>query len=205
MVSGEANDVSAVHELKFKANFVDSPSMSTIPAAVILGIICGLLGAGFIWVNSNLNKKRKVWINKTWKKILEVVIFSLCTATVFFWAPYIFNECKDASEVASSNKDLLSQYSCPDGEYSPLATMFANEEVGAIRSIMSGFDGPGGIRIPPTQMLMYLSVWYFFTITTYGVWVPAGLFLPGIIIGCAAGAIYEELNQKIFPGEKTPD
>lgn len=47
-------------------------------------------------------------------------------------------------------------------------------------------------------MVTYLAVWYLFTITTYGVWVPAGLFLPGIIIGCAVGAIYEELNQQIF-------
>ena len=36
---------------------------------------------------------------------------------------------------------------------------------------------------------------------TYGVWVPAGLFLPGIIIGCTVGAIYEELNQQFFPTE----
>jgi len=25
---------------------------------------------------------------------------------------------------------------------------------------------------------------------TYGVWVPAGLFLPGIIIGCGVGGCY---------------
>ena len=76
--------------------------------------------------------------------------------------------------------------------------MFENEEIGAIRTIMSGFDGPGGIRLPPRQMVTYLLVWYLFTITTYGVWVPAGLFLPGIIVGCAVGAIYEELNQSLF-------
>jgi len=47
-------------------------------------------------------------------------------------------------------------------------------------------------------MLTYLFVWYIFTITTYGVWVPAGLFLPGIIIGCAVGSIYEEIQRDIF-------
>jgi len=50
-------------------------------------------------------------------------------------------------------------------------------------------------------MLTYLAVWYIFTITTYGVWVPAGLFLPGIIVGCAIGAIYEEINQKVFSAQ----
>ena len=76
--------------------------------------------------------------------------------------------------------------------------MLLNEEIGAIRSIMSGYDGPGGIRLPITQMLVYLCIWYTFTITTYGVWVPAGIFLPGIIIGCAVGSIYEEIYRGLF-------
>ena len=42
------------------------------------------------------------------------------------------------------------------------------------------------------NQLMYLSLWYIFTITTYGVWVPAGLFLPGILIGCSVGILYLE-------------
>lgn len=54
-------------------------------------------------------------------------------------------------------------------------------------------------------MVTYLGVWYLFTITTYGVWVPAGLFLPGIIIGCCVGALYEEINQSVFPNpDKSP-
>ena len=46
-------------------------------------------------------------------------------------------------------------------------------------------------------MLIYLLAWYLFTITTYGVAVPAGLFLPGIIIGCAVGSIYEDLVHAV--------
>ena len=107
--------------------------------------------------------------------------------------PLYFNECKSNEQVAAKNLDLLSQYSCEEGQHSPLATYFFNEEVGAIRTIMSGFEGTGGIRLPANQLLTYMLVWYVFTISTYGVWVPAGLFLPGIIIGCAVGAAYEEI------------
>lgn len=39
----------------------------------------------------------------------------------------------------------------------------------------------------PANLFAFLAVWYFFTITTYGTNVPAGLFLPGMIIGCAMG------------------
>ena len=39
-------------------------------------------------------------------------------------------------------------------------------------------------------MIVFSSVWYFYTIITYGTNVPAGLFLPGMIIGCSIGEIY---------------
>ena len=100
MTNGNANDVSAVHELKFKATFVTSPTMSTLPAAVILGVVCGLLGAFFIWVNTNLSKKRKRYVTKNWQKILEVLLFSLATSSAFYWFPHLYNECKPNTQVS---------------------------------------------------------------------------------------------------------
>jgi len=43
------------------------------------------------------------------------------------------------------------------------------------------------VKIKFLNMFAFLIVWYMFTITTYGTMVPAGLFLPGMIIGCALG------------------
>ena len=43
-------------------------------------------------------------------------------------------------------------------------------------------------------MLVFVAVWYFFTIITYGTNVPAGLFLPGMIIGCGLG----DLTFRLF-------
>ena len=37
------------------------------------------------------------------------------------------------------------------------------------------------------ETLSFLFAWYFLFITTYGVSVPSGVFLPGIIIGLAVG------------------
>ena len=39
------------------------------------------------------------------------------------------------------------------------------------------------------NLAIFLACWYLFTITTYGTNVPAGLFLPGMIIGCALGKV----------------
>ena len=82
--------------------------------------------------------------------------------------------------------------------------MFMNTEGDAIRSIISGFESPDGVNSRGWHLLVFAATWYFWTIVTYGVWVPAGLFLPGIIIGCAVGGCYAELQATVF-GEKVLD
>lgn len=42
------------------------------------------------------------------------------------------------------------------------------------------------------NMLIYMGLWYTFTILTFGVWVPAGIFLPGMLVGCSLGLLYLE-------------
>jgi len=76
---------------------------------------------------------------------------------------------------------------CPEGEntYNPMATLFWKTEAGLIRQVM-GME----MMCTPLQMIIFTCVWYFWTITTYGVNVPSGLFLPGMIIGCGLGDLY---------------
>lgn len=41
-------------------------------------------------------------------------------------------------------------------------------------------------------VIIYMLLWYVFMITTYGVAVPAGIFLPGMLVGCSLGLLYLE-------------
>ena len=45
----------------------------------------------------------------------------------------------------------------------------------------------------PATLLLYLLVYYFLAILTYGVKVPSGLFVPGIICGSTFGRIVGEI------------
>ena len=38
-------------------------------------------------------------------------------------------------------------------------------------------------------LLVHFLIWFLMTLVTYGTAVPAGLFLPGILIGCTLGRI----------------
>ena len=182
--------------LKFGVIDINPPTLYVLPGALIVGAICGCLGGIFVLVSSNLGLVRKKYITNVPLKVLEAAFFSIATTTTFYWCPKLFpNKCTPSSEVvSSSDQDLIVSYDCAPGNYNPLATMFFNTEGDAIRSIISGFESVGGINSQDWNLLVFALVWYFFTITTYGVWVPSGLFLPGIIIGCAVGGCYSEFQ-----------
>ena len=76
--------------------------------------------------------------------------------------------------------------------------MFMNTEGDAIRSIISGFESTDGVNSRGWHLFCFAATWYFWTIVTYGVWVPAGLFLPGILIGCSVGVLYMDILINIF-------
>ena len=185
--------------LKFGSEAVTAPTLKVLPAAFIVGILSGLLGALFVIVNNWMGFFRKYYVKNSWLKVFEAVAFSFMISSTTFWAPFMFPQCIDRSKVSENSLDaeLLVSYTCPEGKYSTLATMLFNTEGSAIKTLISGQE-QGGIIVNAFQMFIYLSIWYLWTIITYGVWVPAGLFLPGMIIGCALGSFYECIWEAIF-------
>ena len=182
--------------LKFGTDDISPATFEVIPSSIIVGAMTGVLGGVFVLVNSNLGLVRKKYINTPTKKVAEAMLFSFMTTTSFFWLPSIFSECLPTTDV-KDDRDLLVQYDCKsDKQYNQLATMFFNTEGDAIRTIINGFEG-GGLKSTDWHLVIFAMAWYFWTIVTYGVWVPAGLFLPGIIIGCAVGGCYTELQSII--------
>ena len=186
--------------LKFGKTVVKSPEWTMIPMALILGVICGLLGAFIVFINAKIAICRKNFIKRKPIKVFEAVFFSLITTTAFYWLPHYIMECKsaDAENLKPEYKHLIVRGYCNEGEYNSMASLLYNTEADAIKAIMSGWAAPKGITLTLPHMLAYLALWYFFTCTTYGVYVPAGTFLPAIIIGCAVGTIYEDIYTRIF-------
>ena len=68
--------------------------------------------------------------------------------------------------------------------YNPMATFLFNPEGTVIKNFLS----KKAVFSYETLLLFFL-IWFIFTIITYGTAVPAGLFLPGILIGCSLGRV----------------
>lgn len=80
--------------LKFGVQNVTDPTLKVLPSSIICGAVCGVMGAGFIIVNSYMGFVRKKYIDVPWKKLGEAVFFSLATTFAFYWAPFIFEDCR---------------------------------------------------------------------------------------------------------------
>ena len=167
-----------------------------IHGAFVLGVVGGVLGSFFINVNTRMTILRKKYVTKNWLKVLETGFFAVATVTVYTGFTVFMAKCLEVNDdFSEEKKDMLRKWTCDEGFYNPLATLFFNTEGGTIRSL---FQDDGNYKTEPAHLVIFISCWYFFTITTYGVWIPAGLFLPGIIMGGALGRLYTFMIQDIF-------
>lgn len=190
--------------LKFaKAKAETEVPIKLLPGAFIIGSISGLLGAFFLGVNFRLAKLRGAIITQKWHRLIDAFIFAFLTASTFYWLPKIFYSCvpiknelgqlrriKTESIFDRAENIDVSIGWCADqaDTYNPIATILWKTEGGLIRHFLDSDP-----LLTKTQLVVIGALWYFWTITTYGVNVPSGLFLPGMIVGCALGDLYNSV------------
>jgi H+/Cl- antiporter ClcA len=168
--------------IKFGHYSSEAYSSSDLPFFIILGMTGGLLGSFFNFVNGEINAMRGKFLNTPWKKVLETISLTGMTALIIFYAPLITaSNCEKETDKLETE---FIKYTCPDGDFNPLATLLLNPEGTTIKAFLN----PGAI-FDYSTLLMHFMIWYGMTIITYGTCIPAGLFLPGILIGCSLGRI----------------
>lgn len=48
------------------------------------------------------------------------------------------------------------------------------------------------------DLIIYFVIWYLGTANTLGIWIPAGVFVPGMLMGSALGLLYLDLMLEGF-------
>ena len=166
------------------------------------------MGALFIAVNFTVNGWRKSCLKTKVSKVVETGIFALVSSSVFFLAPYVLSTFSDNCVsiyqegdvhhddhhrmLSAGNEELFDTWGtnslykawCDEGYFDKTAGLYWAAEVEVIRNVIAW-----KVDVTIIDLLIFVSIWYLFTIITYGTNVPAGLFLPGIIIGCVLGKI----------------
>ncbi|KAJ8441195.1 hypothetical protein Cgig2_024924 [Carnegiea gigantea] len=127
-------------------------------------------------------------------RILLVIIVSSLTTICAFGIPW-FASCKpcpadlDVKCPTVGESGNYKSFQCAPGHYNDLASLFFNTNDDAIRNL---FSSTREFQLP--SLFIFFVTVYALGIVTYGIAVPAGLFIPVIL----AGSVYGRLVGRFF-------
>lgn len=148
---------------------------------IILGALGGLIGAFFIKANLWYCKLRKT--TKLGKyPIAEVLLVTLVTALLAYPNPYS----RESSSVLI--KRLFSQ--CGPDDISELCDYETdNSTLNVNDPHWPGANAGAGVKMAVWQLILAMIFKAIITIFTFGIKVPAGLFIPSMAIGACMGRV----------------
>ncbi|XP_021734685.1 chloride channel protein CLC-c-like isoform X2 [Chenopodium quinoa] len=176
---------------------VSSYGSYDILAVIFLGVIGGVMGSFYNYLVDKVLRTYSV-INEKGPsfRVLLVIIISVLTTCCAFGLPWLVsctpcptdsaNECPTIGEIGH-----YKSFQCPSGSYNDLASLFLTTSDDAIRNLFSNTI----IReFQMSSLFIFFVTIYFLGIVTYGIAVPAGLFIPVIL----AGSVYGRIVGRVF-------
>ncbi|XP_023006123.1 chloride channel protein CLC-d isoform X2 [Cucurbita maxima] len=164
----------------------------------VIGVIGGLLGALFNQLTLYMTNWRRNHLHKKGNrvKIIEACLISVLTSIISFGLPLL----RQCTPCPKSDPDLGNECPRPPGtygnyvnfycskgnEYNDLATIFFNTQDDAIRNL---FSAKTMHEFSAQSLLTFLVMFYTLAVVTFGTAVPAGQFVPGIMIGSTYGRL----------------
>jgi chloride channel 3/4/5 len=155
----------------FQVRYVADWEIFEIVVFALLGVLGGAAGALFIKASSLWAKSfRKLSIIKRWP-MLEVILVALVTGVVSFWNRY--------AKLPVS--ELLFELASPCDHESVTSTGLCPTE-----------DGIGEII---SDLLVAFVIKSLLTVVTFGIKVPAGIYVPSMVVGGLMGRIVGHVVQ----------
>ena len=165
----------------------------------ILGVLGGLLGSSFNYINGKLTRWRIKYLYKNnhssrrGVKVVEAILVAVITSTFQFCLPLAFScrECKEGLDAcprpAGVHYGNFVKFTCKgDRQYNDLATIFFNTQDDAIRNLLSSEMDH---EYSPAALMTFFCFFFILAVITYGISVPSGLFVPSILCGAAYGRL----------------
>ncbi|XP_075233875.1 H(+)/Cl(-) exchange transporter 7-like isoform X2 [Lycorma delicatula] len=159
---------------------------------ILMGAIGGLFGSLFNYLNYKLTVFRMRYVSIRYLKVTEAILIAATSASVAMIMLYYMNDCKPLGQ--DPTKFPLQMY-CADGEYNALGALWLQLPEATVRSL---FHDPKGSQNIQT-LLLFVTAYYLLAVTTYGLSVSLGLFIPSLLVGAAWGRIIGITLEIIFP------
>ncbi|CAH1401842.1 unnamed protein product [Nezara viridula] len=157
-----------------------------------MGVIGGILGSVYTYVNYKLTVFRMRYIKARILKVLEACFVAAVSATVGLLMIYTLDDCKPLGQDPTEHPV---QMYCRDNEYNSIAALWLQVPEASVRSL---FHDPPASHDPWT-LLLFMVIYFILSIWTYGLSVSAGIFIPTLLTGAAWGRVIGILIGYIYP------
>ncbi|XGW09596.1 hypothetical protein V3C99_011685 [Haemonchus contortus] len=162
-----------------------------------LGLFGGILGSLFIFGNIRWSRFRKTSKTLGGNPIYEVIVVTFLTAAISYFNPYM------RKSASSMIKQLFDR--CGPEDYMLNLCDYQNKTFTSNKvddNYHTGVFG-SGVQSAFWQLIMALIFKFIFTIFTFGIKVPCGLFVPSIAMGAIAGRLVGMSMEGIFQSFQT--
>jgi chloride channel 7 len=182
-----------------------------VPVFACMAVFGGVAGGLFNSINEQLTLwRRETMKGRKWWSIMEALMVAFVTGTIFFWLPYVFaDNCFPIPTVAPERVDLPAKhvamaqangvdpglyqaYMCPEGQYNDMASLTLTGQEKTIFAFFHNYEAEDRFVFSTSVCVTYFVMYTALAIWTYGIMVPSGLFVPGIICGCIFGRLVGE-------------
>lgn len=168
-----------------------------IPFFIVLGIMGGLIGGLFNFLNKRLTIFRQRHLKAPSVRFTEALLVAFVTSTLSFVLSYYFHSCSrlpsDESEPSGGEGNSF-QFFCPRGYYNDMATIFFTSQEEAIKQLLHN-EG----EFSKSTLLLFAFTYFSLACWTFGLAIPSGLFVPSLITGGAVGRLVGNLVAGWFP------
>eukprot|EP00003_Mantamonas_plastica_P011824 TRINITY_DN2177_c0_g1_i2.p1 TRINITY_DN2177_c0_g1~~TRINITY_DN2177_c0_g1_i2.p1 ORF type:complete len:431 (+),score=130.18 TRINITY_DN2177_c0_g1_i2:384-1676(+) len=168
--------------------------LSELPAFVLLGVIGGVSGAAFNYVNTKVTVFRNRHIYTPKARFLEVLVIALISAIAHYVMPIIAGACIPFPEDLDRLETTLLQFNCQDGYYNDMAGILFTTSEEAIKRMFHKDE-----VMSVQTLIVFFFIYWSLAVITYGIAVPSGLFVPSLLTGCAYGRLWGQVMIQLFP------
>ena len=163
----------------------------------VLGVLGGLAGALFTWLNVQCEKRRLLYLgHRRFLSVLDVMVCTAATVLLSFALPFLF-VCLQPSDQCSLHPLRCVRFQCGPSQYSEMATLFFTLPEELIHLLFDRTITDASVSV---RTLFAFSTFYFgMSSLSYGMAVPGGLFIPSIVIGGSGGRMLGVLFERMLP------
>ncbi|XP_017490317.1 PREDICTED: H(+)/Cl(-) exchange transporter 7-like [Rhagoletis zephyria] len=162
-----------------------------MPIYAAMGAFGGLTGAAWNYLNMKITILRMRYLRSSWSKVAEAVVASLLTASIGFLMIILLGDCYS---LKTEETEYPVGYGCPKGQHNVMAALWFNTPEATLRNLFHNKDGTWTAQ----TLCIFVGTYFFVSCVTYGLYVSAGLFIPGLLLGAAWGRLFGLVLSHLF-------